>query len=389
MLADKTMDEEMAADWAAIKEKHATEAPEPVEVEAEAPAEVEAEPVKDERPRDESGKFAKAPKEAKPAKAEAAPEPAEPAKEPAKAEAAPAPVEAEAAPQDATQRDVNRPPSTWKPTARSEWEKLPPSVKAEIHRRESDFMNGQSQLLPDAKLGSAIRQVAQPYTALIQAEGSDPQTAFASYLRTSAVFRMGTPQQKLQAIQTIAQTHGIDLSAFAQQQPQQGQPPPQLTQQGQFYDPRVDQILAAQRQQDMERQQAEASAREAVANKFLNEAGTDGKPLRPYVGDVMEQMSALIPVIRAEQPGVSHDKVLQEAYDRSCWANPEIRALLQQAQMSQLETQRRTDNQQRVREARRASSVNVPRRASTPSPAKPGSMDDTIVETARALGLVN
>ena len=380
MLADKTMDEEMAADWAAIVEKHSVE-PEPVE--AAPPAEEAPEPEKAAVPRDETGKFAKAPKDEAPK--DAAPEAPAAAKAVAAPEAKAEPdAPADAAP-DASQRDVNRPPSTWKPTARAEWEKLPPSVRAEIHRRESDFMKGQSQLLPDAELGSSIRQVAQPYTALIQAEGSDPKTAFASYLRTAAVFRMGTPQQKLAAIQTIAQTHGIDLSQFGQPAPQ-GQP---QQPQGQFYDPRVDQLLAQQRQKDLEVQQREASEREAIANKFLNEAGTDGKPLRPYVGDVMDQMSALVPVIRAETPGLGHAQVLQEAYDRACWANPEIRALLQSAQMNQLETQRRTENQTRVREARRASSVNVTRRASTPTPAKPGSLDETLTETARALGLVN
>ena len=386
MLADKTMDEEMAADWAAIREKHATAEP----VEAEAPAEeVEAapvenaEPVKDERPRDPTGKFVKAPKESKEPPKEAAPEAAEPvqAVDPPKG-ADPAPEPA-TQPQDASQRDINRPPSTWKPTARAEWEKLPPSVRAEIHRRESDFMAGQSQLLPDAKLGATIRQTVEPYRAMIEAEGSTPERAISNLMRTASILRLGTQNQKLQAFAEMANNFGVDLRVFGQpQQPQQQQPGP-------FYDPRVDQLLAQQRQADLDRQSRENAEREAIANKFLNEAGTDGKPLRPYVGDVMDQMSALVPVIRAERPGITHEQVLQEAYDRACWANPEIRGLLQQAQMNQLETQRRTENQQRVREARRASSVNVPRRASTPSPAKPGTIDETITETARALGLVN
>src|ERR1700675_1827830 len=111
-LAEQGIDEQIAADWASIREKHSTE-PETPEAVIE---EVSEKPPEAEKPRDITGKFVKA-DAAKPAEKpetdvkpiEAKPQ-ATPAVEPVKAE----PVE------NASQRDINRPPSTWKPTARAE-----------------------------------------------------------------------------------------------------------------------------------------------------------------------------------------------------------------------------------------------------------------------------
>jgi hypothetical protein len=384
-LADQGIDEQIAADWATIREKHTVEPETPAPVPVEEPPPEDTAPAEPEnRARDATGKFVKAEDKPESVKAAETPKPIEEPQPPP----APAPE-----PQNASQRDVNRPPSTWKPTARAEWEKLPPSVRAEIHRRESDFMAGQHQLLPDAKLGSDMRKAIEPYRMMIEAEGGTPDRAVSDLLRTAALFRVGSQEQKLAAIGRLVQQFGIDISPMFQQA-QQGQPQPQPQQQ--YQDPRVDQLFAMQRQQEQERQQQEYQRqqrengeREAVAAQFMNEVTADGKPARPYLGDVIDQMAALVPVIRAENASLTHGQMLQEAYDRATWANPEIRALLQTEHQAKLDAQRRAANQTQVADARRAASVNVPRRGSTPAPGKPGSLEDTIREGARALGLVN
>lgn len=380
MLAAKDTDETMAADWAAIREKHAVaEEPAPVETEKPETPEPEkpAEPLKEpeqetaaqvaERTRDEQGRFQKE------------------AKKPEVKEAKPV-VQPEETPQPEVQRDLNRAPSTWRPTARAEWGKLPPAIRAEIHKREADFMSGQSQLLPDAKLGESVRRTMQPYQLLIEAEGSTPEKALADIMRTAAVLRIGTPQQKYQAFADAARQYGVDLAVFAQQ-PQQGQQPGQP--QPQFRDPRVDQLLGHLQQQDLARVQREQTDLENSVTRWMNETDEKGEPRYPYLGDVINEMSALIPQLKTADPTLTHDGALKAAYERAIWASPEIRALLQQKQQSELDAQRRTDNQTRVASARRAASVNVPRRASTPAPVKPGSLEETITATARELGMIS
>jgi hypothetical protein len=147
-----------------------------------------------------------------------------------------------------------------------------------------------------------------------------------------------------------------------------------------FRDPRLDQLLQMQEQQQT--QQTES----AIA-RFQTETDAHGQPLRPYFADVEREMTALIPHLKSEMPGATPVELLQRAYDSATWAHPEIRQLLQQKQMSELEATRRTENQRRISEAKKAASVNTPRRAVIPVD---GGMsdDDFIADAARKIGLI-
>jgi hypothetical protein len=284
------------------------------------------------------------------------------------------------------QFDLTRAPSSWKPAARNEWAKLPETVRQQIYQREEDSHRGAQQLQQTAKFGQELQSVIDPHRQMIDMEGGTPQTAVAELLRTAAVLRFGTPQQKYQTFAAVAHRYGINLAAF---QPRQGQPgqQPQPGQNGQYFDPRVDGLLQSlqQREQNQARQvQAET---ENLALSWMNEADKDGNPVRPWAGDVVDDMTALIPHIQNRNPSWTHPQVMQAAYDQAIWANPEIRAILQ-AEAS-AGTQTPGENQQRVNGAKRAASVNTPRRASIPTSGPPGTIDDTLLETARTLGLVS
>jgi hypothetical protein len=386
LLTDRDVDQEISSDWAEIVARNQIEdevaeieTPEPAKAEP-AKAEPAEEPAKPAEARDEQGRFVKAQKVKEPKAAPVAKQVnAEPSKEDSGLAAAPSP-----------ERDVSRAPSTWRPAARAEWEKLSPALKAEIHKREADFMTGQSQLLPDAKLGSAIGKVMEPYRMMLQSEGATPEAAVAELMRTAAVFRVGTMQQKYQTIAQIARQFGLDLRVFGAPQPQA-----QAANAPQYRDPRVDQIVehiqrAEQMRQARDRQvlEQEQQSTYSTADQWMNAQDAQGNPVHPYAADVIDEMTALIPQLKAANPNLSHADALQQAYERACWAHPEVRALLQAEQQQQSQEKLRSENQTRVREARRAASVNVPRRASTPAPPKPGRMEDTIAETARELGLL-
>jgi hypothetical protein len=384
LLAEReNTDAEMAADWAAIQEKFAE--PEAPEVD-EAPETEVVETLDtkvDERARDESGKFAKAPKEAKAPVEKATPAPKE---------AAPVVADSsEPAPQAAPARDITRAPSSWKPAIREEWGKLSENVRAEIQRREQDYQNGQAQLLPDATMGKQMRAVIEPYRMLIDAEGSTPDRAVADLLRTAATLRIGSQQEKLNALLGVVRDYGIDLPALVQQRMQQAGNPqaPQAQQAQQFRDPRVDQMLREQAQERQQREQQYQTEMGTTVTAWMDAVdASSGQPVRPYIGDVINEMSVLVAQLKQSNPSLTHVQALDEAYERAIWANPEIRQVLQSKQQTEREQQLRSANQTRVADARRAASVNVPRRASTPAPGKPGRLEDTINETARALGLI-
>lgn len=282
-------------------------------------------------------------------------------------------------------RDINRAPSSWKPAAKATWDKLPAEIRTEVHRREADFLKGQSSLLPDAELGRSMREVISPYKMLIDSAGGTPEKMFGDLLRAEAVFRMGTPQQKSEFLQQVIRHYNVPLpgGGVAGEQQIAAIPPQQP-----MSDPRVDGLLQHLQAQERQRQDQARQQVESAAATWIGETDAAGKPLRPYVDNVMDGMNVRVPQIRAANPSLSHKEVLQTAYEQEIWAHPEIRPLLLKEQQEQAEARSRTENQERVNLAKRASSVNVPRRGSTLAPAKPGTIDDTIRETARALGMI-
>jgi len=380
-LNDADINETMAKDWETIRGKYAVEEELPAPVaEPETPqaekTTQESAP-NDGRVRNEDGTFAPKPKES--AKAPEAEDKKPPEGQP---QGTPEPDRVVADPA----RDINRAPSTWKPSARVDFEKLPQHTREMIHRREADFMAGQAQLLPDAQLGKSMREVVAPYKALIDAEaGGRPEVAFAELMKTAAILRMGTPEQKRNVVLGVARQYGVDLSQAQPVQPGQQPTPPQQT----FQDPRVDQLLQQLNQERQEAAQREQQTLEASVTTWMSQVDDKGQPTHPYLQDVMAEMNALIPQFRQANPSLDHNQVLQMAYERATWGNPEIRALLQAQEAQRNGQVREADNQNRVREARRAASVNVPRRASLPSAGKPESIEKTIEATARELGLIS
>lgn len=301
------------------------------------------------------------------------------------------PPEAEAT---APVMDITRPPSSWKPAAKTAWSALPEPVRAEIYRRETDFLHGQKSMRETADFGREVKQTIEPYRMLIEAEGGTPTKAIGDLLKTAALFRVGAPQQKLQALFQLDQQFNAGLSQFIQSEiarhsGQAGltEPQPQTGGQPQvpFTDPRVDQILQSLQAQERQRSQEQERVSSSAVDAFIAEKDADGEPAHPFVDNVLEDMSARIAAIRGQNPAMEHASALKRAYDEAVWANPETRAVLLAAQQAQVNQPAET--QRRVEAARRASGVNVPKRGAIPATGPKQSLDETIRETGRALGM--
>lgn len=374
-----------------LREIQAREEPADKEIELE-PAKPEAAKAED-QPRRPDGTFAKNKGFKTPviAGGPEKPEAVAAATEPATEKLAEAAEEPAQAPQGI---DLSRPPSSWKPAAKVAWAALPEPIRAEIYRREGDFLHGQKGMRETADFGREVRQVMEPYRMLIEAEGGTPTKAIADTMRTAALFRVGTPQQKLGALFQIDQQFNAGLGQFIQGEIARhaGQvglttPQPQTGGQAQvpFADPRVDQILGSLQAQERERQAQAERVTNAAVEQFMTAKNDRGEPAYPFVDNVLPDLVGRIEALRKANPAQEHAETLKAAYEAAVWANPETRAVLIAAQQAQ--ANQPAETQKRVEAAKRAAATNVPKRGALPATGPKQTLEDTIRDTGRALGM--
>jgi hypothetical protein len=148
-------------------------------------------------------------------------------------------------------------------------------------------------------------------------------------------------------IQYFAQNNGVDLEALVYDQDPTDPKYAQLEQQVQTLTSQLSGMTAQQQQA------AHQSTIDEIVS-FASEAGTDGKPLRPYFEELGTSVLPFIQTVREQNPNMSRVQVLQEAYDRACWGMPSVRAKMQEAS-AQADRARQIREQQDVASrARRA-----------------------------------
>lgn len=298
--------------------------------ESQEPAETLAETRDDGR--DDKGRFAKKDGESEQPVEKADDKPVEQT-----TDTSPEKVEAPEEPQQ-TDNTSARPPGGWSVASKAEWEKLPDSVRADIAKRENEVNEGFKQYsgLKDVipyqqhytQQGSSVKQALDAYTALDNAMSRDAVSTIAYMCEQKGV-------QPVHMAYAILQKAGIQIPE------QQGQP--QASQPQVFKDPRVDEI---QRMLEEDRRNREVAEHQQVS-QTIEQFSAD--PKNRYFENVKVTMGHLIQTGQASG--------LQDAYDKACWANPEIRTLLikQQtaAQAAQTQPQRQAEAAAQARSAAR------------------------------------
>jgi hypothetical protein len=116
---------------------------------------------------------------------------------------------------------------------------------------------------------------------------------------------------------------------------------------------------------------------------FASEKGQDGKPLRPYFDELGNEVLPFISAVKAQNPNMPHNQVLQEAYDRACWGSPTVRAKMQAAATAAGDAERLRAGVEKVDRARSAS-VSVKSGAPTSTPLAPDDKSRTLRDTIKA-----
>lgn len=230
---------------------------------------------------------------------------------------------------------VPRIPDAWgSPERRAAFEKLPPELQGLVTSREAEVAKEFTRNGDERRFAREMKDVITPYMPMITAEGGNPATAVQSLLNTAYVLRAGTPEQKAQALRTVAQQFNVDLAS--------------VTAPAAFVDPAFENMT--QRLDRLERErQAEVQGRQASADAVIQTeiASFASDPEHKHYEQVKPRMAALL------QSGAASD--LKDAYEQACWADPSIRSSLQADAARRAEEQRVADAKARADAAKRAS----------------------------------
>jgi hypothetical protein len=294
-------------------------------------------PAKSDRARDEHGKFAKAEQSptAEDAKAE-------------KAEAEPAAKDAaqdQEAEQEAQTTEVIEPPRSWSAEEKAEFTKLPPEIQRTLSRREADrdrlLTQKANELAREKRRFDELDRVLEPHRQEMHLAGMSEAQGIARLIAAHESLK----RNPAQAIAWLAKEYGADLNSLNK---------PDTT------DPTVRQLQQQVQQLTAQLQghsQAQTQEREMTVlqeiERFATEA-KDGKPLRPHWEAVAGDMPALIQIVRGQNPHLSTREVMQEAYDRAVWANPEIRESLRKSEAEQAQAKQRAEQAAAAERARKA-----------------------------------
>lgn len=155
----------------------------------------------DAKARDEQGRFAAKPGD-KPRETLTLPKKPEDAAALAAAPATPSPIKA---------------PEGWNASAKAKFATLDPEVQAEIVRRESDMHRKFTSQDEDRTFGKKIREIAQPYEAVMRSEGTSAEESFRSLMNMAYVMRTASPETKRKLLLDTAKAYNVDLGTPLQQ----------------------------------------------------------------------------------------------------------------------------------------------------------------------------
>lgn len=253
---------------------------------------------------------------------------------------------AETAPAETAQADTRspyKPPIDWSPKLKEEFKKLPDTVRRAIHENEVSRAQLMQSTAQDRRVAQSLRQVIEPYRAMMAAEGvQDPLAGIQGLLTTTAQLAFGSPAQKANKIAGLIKHYGVDIetldSILAGQLPPQGQPAPPPS------DPRVEAIW--QHLQQQQAQQAQHVQTRAATS--IHEFGSN--PRNEFFDSVRYIMADFLDV--AAKNG--QHMTLEDAYHRACAAHPEVSEIIAQRWGQQRSATTRTTAQ---RKAAAASSI--------------------------------
>jgi hypothetical protein len=214
---------------------------------------------------------------------------------------------------------LDAPPAGWAAEGKQAWTALkaalpalPPEVQASISaihaaavKREQDFNAGGQQWSEQKR---RYEQTLSPLVAETQRLGIPPEEGLKQLLAAHRALNADPGR----AIATLAQQYGVDLATLAS-----NPPAPQAQRVEQAVPPEfVNKISTLENQLHGFLQSQTMGVIESFSSTH------------PHYAAVENEIAQIIPLVQQTEPGLAPAQVLEKAYERAIWLNPEVRAQL-------------------------------------------------------------
>ena len=242
-------------------------------------------------------------------------------------------------------------PKTWRNDAVTEWDKLPPVVKAEVIKREEDFHKGIEMYRENAEVGRKMLDIYAPHVELLTAHQVDPYQLASGLLNAHIKLSLAsTPRaEKEQMFLKMASDYGIDLNTLDSQ-----------------YVPQEDPSVLALKQEVESLKSTQIEQTKLSIKQQIEAFASD--PANIYFDDVANDMTMLI------RGGA---KSLKEAYDKAILMSPVVRAKEEARIAEKAKNDAEAERQRKVKEAAAKKGANLSNTSSKgTSKIVPKSLDD-------------
>lgn len=239
---------------------------------------------------------------------------------------------------------ADAPPVGWTAEAKAEWSKLSPALKASVLKREAEISNGGRQWSDEKR---RYETALAPIATEAQRLGIPTDQAINALMAAHHSLNRDAPN----AIRQLARQYGVDLATLA------GTQAADVSRET-IHQPDIAALVRQAVQPIIAPLQDRFAAEDRRQQESTVETVTAfaTSPGHEHFDAVSGELQLMVPWIRDSNPSWTHERVLQEAYDRAVHANPLTRAALQAANAASAETKRQEDAKQRAIKARVAGS---------------------------------
>lgn len=102
-------------------------------------------------------------------------------------------------------------PKSWRKESAALWNTVPPLVREEVAKREHDIIEYVEHVKAPVAIGKQFEKIAGPYMEMFAQSGINIFQNYEATLQVQRILTRGSPQEKMEVIQSLAKSCGLEI----------------------------------------------------------------------------------------------------------------------------------------------------------------------------------